>query len=160
MILLLGQFATFSDWHFLFKSISCSRDLCRLGRDLLRCKIFFIIKRYNASDFYALAVSLLADRLAGKPGMVQLWPRPSEALFVEEKFELQELLQATGCYDGAIDGDLGRGTRKGIKAFQSSSGMAAPDGKPTRAVLEALRKARKEGKKHRDKPSEVPQNPL
>ena len=55
---------------------------------------------------------------------------------------MQELLQAKGFYKGAIDGDLGAGTRKGIKAFQSRAGMA-PDGKPTRGVLEALRKAEK-----------------
>ncbi|MCI5121356.1 MAG: lytic murein transglycosylase, partial [Candidatus Electrothrix sp. AUS4] len=109
------------------------------GPGFLVQRNFFIIKRYNASDFYALAVSLLADRLAGKEGMVQLWPRPANALFAEEKFQLQELLQAKGFYDGVIDGDLGTESRKGIKAFQSSVGMA-PDGEPTRAVFEALRK--------------------
>ena len=110
------------------------------GPGFLCQRNFFIIKRYNASDFYALAVSLLADRLAGKPGMIQSWPRPAGALFAEEKFALQELLQAQGVYDGAIDGDPGRGTRKGIKAFQRRIGMT-PDGKPTRAVLKALQKA-------------------
>ncbi|MCI5158543.1 MAG: peptidoglycan-binding protein, partial [Candidatus Electrothrix sp. AUS1_2] len=68
--------------------------------------------------------------------------RPADALFAEEKFRLQELLHAEGFYDGTIDGDLGAGTRKAIKAFQRTIGMA-PDGKPTRAVLEALRKDKK-----------------
>ncbi|MCI5148532.1 MAG: lytic murein transglycosylase [Candidatus Electrothrix sp. MAN1_4] len=113
------------------------------GPGFLCQRNFFIIKRYNASDFYALAVSLLSDRLAGKPGRIQNWPRPAGALFAEEKFALQELLQAQGVYDGAIDGDLGRGTRKGIKAFQRRKGMT-PDGEPTRAVLEALQKASRE----------------
>ena len=89
-----------------------------------------------------MAVSLLADQLAGKQGMIQHWPRPPGALFPQEKFELQELLQAKGLYDGAIDGNLGTGTRKGIKAFQNRAGMP-PDGKPTRTVLEALRKGEK-----------------
>ena len=109
------------------------------GPGFLCQRNFFIIKRYNNSDFYALAVSLIADQLAGKQGMVQRWPRPPGALFPEEKFELQKLLQAEGLYDGAIDGDLGSGTRKGIKAFQAEVGMS-PDGKPSKAVLEALRK--------------------
>ncbi|WPD24033.1 MAG: lytic murein transglycosylase [Candidatus Electrothrix scaldis] len=147
-----GQTKTLAQWRQLgftrpngraFPEPSTKAELKMLvgdrGPGFLVQRNFFIIKRYNASDFYALAVSLLADRLAGKEGMVQLWPRPANALFAEEKFQLQELLHAKGFYDGAIDGDLGAGTRKGIKAFQSSVGMT-PDGEPTRVVLEALRK--------------------
>ncbi len=108
------------------------------GPGFLMLRNFFILKRYNNSDFYALAVGLLADRLAGKKGMVQSWPRPAGSLSVDEKFELQELLKKKGFYSGGIDGHLGSNTKKGIKAFQQEQGMT-PDGKPTQEVLKALR---------------------
>ncbi len=108
------------------------------GPGFLMLRNFFILKRYNNSDFYALAVGLLSDRLAGKNRMVQPWPRPAGSLSVDEKFELQELLKEKGFYSGGIDGHLGSNTKKGIKAFQRGQGMA-PDGKPTQEVLKALR---------------------
>jgi membrane-bound lytic murein transglycosylase B len=107
------------------------------GPGFLLLRNFFVIKHYNNSDFYALAVGLLADRLAGKKGMVQDWPRPAGSLRIEEKFALQELLQEQGFYSGRIDGHLGPVTGKAIKAFQRQQGMS-PDGKPTRDILELL----------------------
>ncbi|XOF34615.1 MAG: lytic murein transglycosylase [Candidatus Electrothrix sp. YB6] len=108
------------------------------GPGFLVLRNFFMLKRYNNSDFYALAVGLLADRLAGKKGMRQNWPRPPDSLVVAEKFELQQLLQKKGFYDGVIDGDLGSKTRQGIREFQQKLGLPS-DGKPTRKVLQALR---------------------
>ena len=107
------------------------------GPGFLMLRNFFILKRYNNSDFYALAVGLLADRLTGKKGMIQDWPRPAGSLLVDEKFELQELLQKKGFYSGEIDGHLGSNTRKGVKEFQLQQGMS-PDGNPTRDILKAL----------------------
>jgi membrane-bound lytic murein transglycosylase B len=107
------------------------------GPGFLLLRNFFVIKHYNNSDFYALAVGLLADRLAGKKGMVQDWPRPAGSLRIEEKFALQELLQEKGFYSGRIDGHLGPVTGKAIKAFQRQQGMS-PDGKPTRDILKLL----------------------
>ncbi len=108
------------------------------GPGFLMLRNFFILKRYNNSDFYALSVGLLADRLAGKKGMVQSWPRPAGSLSVDEKFELQGLLKEKGFYAGDIDGHLGTNTKKGIKAFQNQQGIT-PDGKPTQELLKVLR---------------------
>lgn len=108
------------------------------GPGFLVLRNFFILKRYNNSDFYALSVGLLADRLAGKKGMVQAWPRPAGSLSVDEKFELQGLLKEKGFYSGDIDGQLGTNTKKGIKEFQNQQGIT-PDGKPTQELLKDLR---------------------
>ena len=108
------------------------------GPGFLMMRNFFVLKRYNNADAYALGVGLLADRLAGYPGMVQDWPRPMESLTAEEKIELQQLLQQRGYYQGEIDGNPGKATRAAIAEFQRRSGMA-PDGQPTRTVLLKLR---------------------
>jgi peptidoglycan lytic transglycosylase B len=108
------------------------------GPGFLMLRNFFILKRYNNSDFYALAVGLLADRLAGKKGMAQSWPRPAGSLSVDEKFELQELLKKKGFYSGIIDGRIGTNTKKGIKAFQIQYGHTGND-KTSQDVLKALR---------------------
>lgn len=109
------------------------------GPAFLALKNFFVLKRYNNSDYYALAVGLLADRIAGHQGMVQQWPRPAGSLNMEEKYELQERLQRRGLYTGEIDGSIGSGTRQAIRTFQQQAGMEQ-SGEPTKEVLNALRR--------------------
>jgi len=109
------------------------------GPGFLMLKNFFVIKRYNNSDKYALAVGLLADRLGGYGGLIQDWPRPVDALSADEKIELQDLLKAKGFYDGAIDGQLGSASRAAIRDFEIGAGLQV-NGMPTRTVLDALRK--------------------
>ncbi|MDY0219995.1 MAG: lytic murein transglycosylase [Desulfobacterium sp.] len=109
------------------------------GPAFLMMKNFFVLKRYNNSDFYALAVGLLADRLAGAGGLVGPWPRPSGSLGIEEKIELQTKLQEKGFYVGEIDGIMGNGTKAAIRQFQIQTGMAE-DGTPSHDLLQALRK--------------------
>lgn len=109
------------------------------GPGFLVLKNFFVLKRYNNSDFYALAVGLLADRIAGYGKMTQLWPRPAGSLSLDEKYELQRRLQAKGLYDGAVDGSIGSVTREAIRKFERQVGMP-PTGKPSQDVLSALRK--------------------
>ena len=108
------------------------------GPAFLVLRNFFVLKRYNNADAYALAVGLLADRLAGGKGLVQPWPRPPGALNGEEKFLLQELLKKKGYYSGEIDGILGEASRAAIRLFQEEIGMPA-DGKPSQEILDALR---------------------
>ncbi|MBW1634725.1 MAG: lytic murein transglycosylase [Deltaproteobacteria bacterium] len=109
------------------------------GPSFLMLKNFFVLKRYNNADAYALAVGLLADRLAGGEGMVQGWPRPVGALDVSQKFEIQERLKKLGFYTGEVDGNLGRESKKAIRRFQVRAGLVE-DGSPDLGLLEELRK--------------------
>jgi membrane-bound lytic murein transglycosylase B len=109
------------------------------GPGFLMTSNFFTIKRYNASDSYAIAVGLLADQLAGYGGMQQSWPRPSGTLDVKQKFELQTRLKELGYYDGVVDGNFGSGSKAAIAAVQQRIGMDA-DGEPSMSLLNALRK--------------------
>ena len=146
-----GQTKLISEWQKLGFSRPAGRTFPRPGEKavlkllagdtgpgFLMMRNFFVLKRYNNADAYALGVGLLADRLAGYPGMVQTWPRPPEALNVKEKIELQRLLQKRGYYSGEIDGNPGKGTRAAIAEFQKQMGMT-PDGLPTKTVLLKLR---------------------
>ncbi len=101
-------------------------------------KNFFTIKRYNASDSYALAVGLLADEIAGFGGMQQKWPRPNGTLDIKEKFELQTRMKELGYYDGEIDGNFGSGSKAAISAIQKRMGLQN-DGEPSQTLLRALR---------------------
>jgi len=100
---------------------------------------FFVLKRYNNSDFYALAVGLLADRIAGKKEVVQAWPRPAGALSGTQKYTLQKLLTAKGFYSGGIDGHIGPKTQQAVKEFQRIIGMDV-DGVANQDLLKALQK--------------------
>jgi membrane-bound lytic murein transglycosylase B len=102
-------------------------------------KNFFVLKRYNNADKYALAVGLLADEIAGHGGLVRDWNRPFTKLSFDEKQELQKHLLELGYYDGKVDGKIGQGSRSAIVAVQQAMGMQ-PDGHPSKEVLSRLRR--------------------
>lgn len=109
------------------------------GPAFLMLRNFFMIKRYNNSDSYALAVGLLADRIAGYGGVQQKWPKPEGVLSMDERREIQVHLKALGYYRGEIDGNIGSGSQLAIKTFQSRSGLT-PDGVPSQKLLNTLRR--------------------
>ncbi len=93
---------------------------------------------YNGSDSYALAISLLSDRLKGKPGVQAEWPTDDPPLSRAQRRELQTKLAARGYDVGEPDGRVGQKTRDAIKAIEQSIGMP-PTGRPGSKVLQALR---------------------
>ncbi|WP_019222156.1 lytic murein transglycosylase [Bartonella rattaustraliani] len=109
------------------------------GPIFLVTKNFFVLKHYNNADRYALAVSLLADRIAGHPGLVQDWQRPFQPLTFPECKELQARLRALGYYKGEIDGKIGTASRNALKAFQLRHHLKV-NGYPSAEVLLFLRK--------------------
>jgi membrane-bound lytic murein transglycosylase B len=107
------------------------------GPSFLLTRNFGVFKRYNNSNYYALAVAHLADRLGGGGSFVTPWPEHEKPLSEAERQKLQLLLTMQGAYDGAIDGVLGSGSREAIRSFQRSIGLTA-DGVGTRALLQHL----------------------
>ncbi len=95
---------------------------------------FGTIKRYNNADSYALAVGLLADRLAGRPDLSRPWPTDIQMLTQQQAKDLQEGLNRLGYGAGAVDGIIGRGTRGALQKFQKDRALTA-DGFPTTEML-------------------------
>lgn len=110
----------------------------REGPAFLVLHNFNMLKRYNNSDRYALAVGLLADQIAGHPPTRRDWNRPFTRLTFAETQELQKRLSAHGYYSGEIDGRIGAGSRDAIRAIQSRLGLSQ-DGHPSKELLTRLR---------------------
>ena len=105
---------------------------------------FYVIKKYNNADSYALAIGLLADRLAGRPDLSRPWPTDIQMLTQQQAKDLQTGLNTLGFSAGTVDGIIGRGTRGALQKFQKSKNLVA-DGFPTVAMLTAVMDAAKEG---------------
>ena len=98
---------------------------------------FRTILKYNNAASYALAISLLADRMAGGEPVKHAWPRDERALSRNERIALQMDLQKLGFDTGAADGVLGRKTRAALRLYQKSKSLVA-DGFATAMLLAML----------------------
>lgn len=99
---------------------------------------FRVIKRWNNSDFYALAVGHLADRIRGAEGLVQSPPVETEPLRLDVVRAAQVRLNLLGFDAGEPDGVAGPGTRAAIRRFQAANNLV-PDGFLDQTLLDALR---------------------
>lgn len=98
---------------------------------------FKVIMGWNRSEFYAIAVGHLADRVAGAGGLQNPPPEDVPALSRAAILQLQQTLNQRGYDSGKPDGIMGPGTRSAIRQFQASAGLVA-DGYPGEGVLDRL----------------------
>ena len=95
------------------------------GPKLLTFKNFDVIKKYNNSTSYAMGITVLGEALRGKSVITKDWPRADKPLSFENKKAMQRKLNQLGFNVGGVDGIIGPGTRKGIRAWQKSRGFPA-----------------------------------
>ncbi|MBN1237471.1 MAG: lytic murein transglycosylase [Gammaproteobacteria bacterium] len=85
---------------------------------------FHAIMRWNRSEFFALTVGHLADRIAGA-GPLHTPPPNAPRLTREHVKALQVKLNELGYDAGEPDGIVGSATRSAVRAWQRSQGLAA-----------------------------------
>lgn len=100
----------------------------------------YVIRRYNNSVSYALAIGLTADGIAGKPGLVATWPDDAP-LSREQRIGTQAALTRRGYDTQGIDGVIGSNTRAALRRWQIANGRVA-DGYLTAEIANELMSAR------------------
>jgi len=109
------------------------------GPAFLVTRNFDVVYSYNAAESYSLAACVLADRLAGGPGIVTPWPTDDPGLSRAQRRELQTLLARRGYDVGQPDGAIGNKTKEAIADFEGKAGLPV-NGRASQKVLEALRR--------------------
>jgi len=108
-----------------------------VGPAFLVTQNFVVLKSYNNSDAYALAVAHLADRANGGGPFRSVWPandfQPSRTARIALQRRLAALGYKVNDFDGHFDFDL----RDDIRKVEREYGMI-PDGHPSRALLDRI----------------------
>ena len=92
---------------------------------------------WNRSEYYAISVGHLADRINGAGTLRTPPPQDIEKYPLNAIRYLQEALNEKGFNTGKPDGIMGPSTRKAIRAYQARHNMIA-DGYPDKSLLQAL----------------------
>lgn len=98
---------------------------------------FIVLKRYNNSDAYALAVAELSDRLRGLGPIRASWPADDFQPSRGERIALQRRLSELGYKIEDFEGHLDFNLRDAVRDQQQKFGMI-PDGHPSRAFLSRI----------------------
>jgi lytic murein transglycosylase len=142
--------ASFSDWSKLGVRRSDGGSFPATGEGILffpsgaagpafiATENYDVLKEYNNSDAYVLAVGHLADRLRGMGPIRAAWPADDHPLPRDQRIALQRKLAELGYkvkeFEGHIDFEL----RDTIRDVQVKFGMV-PDGHPNAALMDLLR---------------------
>jgi peptidoglycan hydrolase-like protein with peptidoglycan-binding domain len=101
----------------------------------------YVIRRYNNSVSYALAIGMIADGVAGKPALKASWPNDGP-LTRDQRVGAQQALTRMGFDTQGVDGVIGSNTRAALRRWQQANGRTA-DGYLTDVLAEELiRRAR------------------
>jgi membrane-bound lytic murein transglycosylase B len=95
------------------------------GPKFLMTGNYLVLKGYNFSDSYALAVAHLADRLKGAGEFAAGWPRDTKFPDLKQRKDIQAALIRLKLLSGAVDGRLGPITAAAYAKFQASRGEVA-----------------------------------
>lgn len=98
---------------------------------------FNVIKAYNISDVYALAVGHLADRINGGPRIKTPWPADDAQLSREQRISLQARLREKGYTVKDVYGRIDFDIRDAVRTEQKKLGIR-PDGNPTAVFLQRI----------------------
>lgn len=106
------------------------------GPAILALPNHYVIRRYNNSVSYALAIGLTADGVAGKPGLVARWP-DDPPISRDQRINAQRALTQLGYDTQGVDGVIGANTRAALRRWQLANGRIA-DGYLTAALADEL----------------------
>jgi lytic murein transglycosylase len=109
----------------------------RLGPAFLAYDNFKVFIDWNSSYVYSTTVAYFATRLAGAPPVNEAGAKHIKPLTTEQMMDLQRELDKRGHDVGEVDGKLGAGTRKAVKAMQLNYGLPA-DSWPTVELIARL----------------------
>lgn len=97
---------------------------------------FNVIMKWNRSEFYAISVGRLADRVAGGGRLIKQPPKVFKVRRSKIKVLQQKLLDL-GYKPGKPDGIIGRSTVRAIQQYQQENGLIA-DGFPDQKTFQAM----------------------
>ncbi len=110
------------------------------GPILLATHNFDVIKTYNNSNAYVMAVGLLGDAITGRGALRTPWPVKDHALTRAELKIVQGELKTRGFDIGEIDGRAGPKLEQAVRAYQFKEKLT-PDGYASPALLARLKGA-------------------